>query len=572
MQANSVNFSRENASPERLRGAKVSSGYFQVFEVHPLLGRVFTKEEDQPGADHEAVLSYRTWQKHFGGDPQIVGRSIQLNDLPYRVIGVMGADFNWPNEVEVWTPIALPPARYHDHEFRYNENMFGIARLQPGVNLQQADAYLDMKAQQVIQSEGKKPMASPAGWGMFALPLTEMTGGSLRKPLTLLLIAVGMVLLIACANIAGLQMARASARQRELAVRVALGATRANLVRQALLQSILLTAVGLGLGFAVASLTAPLLVRGLPSILGSQIEPSFRGPVLLFVVAIAVLCSLLCGVVPAWQRTRPGWFSALQEGGRTGGASSASTRARSSLVVAQIALCLLLLAAAGLLLSSLQALERVETGFEPRGLLTASFALPRSVYDSDEKQATFAATLQERLSSIPGVSSAAIADALPFTNNGGFSSFDIKGHPTAPGEPGPHGGIRLVSPAYFSTMGIPVLMGRTFTERRSPGHATGRRGGRGAGAAVLAARESGGPVPRLQLQDRRHLVPDCGNRETCALLVAGGGRQRRILFLLLRAESLSRGSAGGAESAFAGEPAQRHRLCRALGRSRHSRL
>ena len=462
MQANSVNYSPANATPIRLRSAKVSHAFFDVFGVRPLLGRGFTRDDDQPGADQEAVLSYRTWQKQFGGDPQIIGRSILLNDVQYRVIGVMGRDFNWPNQVELWTPIALPPARYHDHDFRYNENMFGLARLQPGVSLQQANAYLDMKAQQVIQAEGNK-YGNASGWGMFALPLSEMTGGSLRQPLTLLLIAVGMVLLIACANIAGLQMARASARQRDMAVRVALGASRGDLIRQALLQSTVLTVIGVALGFAVASLAAPLLVRGLPSILGSQIEPSFHGPVLLFVVAVAVLCSLLCGVVPAWHRTQPGWFNALQESGRTGGASAASTRARSSLVVAQIALCLLLLAGAGLLLSSLQALQRVDTGFDPRGLLTASFALPKSVYNSDEKQATFTSTLEERLSAIPGVSSAAISDALPFTNNGGFSSFSIKGQPTAPNQPGPHGGIRLVSPDYFSTMGIPVLMGRTFT-------------------------------------------------------------------------------------------------------------
>ena len=196
----------------------------------------------------------------------------------------------------------------------------------------------------------------------------------------MLLIAVGMVLLIACANIAGLQMARASARERDLAIRVALGAQRVRLLRQALMESIVLTVAGVVLGFVVAMATAPLLLHYLPDALGTQIQPSFRGPVLLFVTGIAVLCSLLCGLVPAWQRTQPGWFNALQEGGRSGTGSLVQQRARSSLVVAQIALSLLLLTGAGLLLTSLKALEQVETGFQPSGLLSARFSLPQSIY------------------------------------------------------------------------------------------------------------------------------------------------------------------------------------------------
>lgn len=465
LQGGSFNFSRENANPELLRGGKVSSAYFDVFQAKPYMGRVFSPEEDQPGAEHEVVLAWRTWKKHFGSDPNIVGASLQLNQQAYRVIGVMGPDFNWPNQAELWVPIALPPGRYHDHKYRYNENLTGIARLRPGVSLQQANAYLNMKAEQNIQSEGAKSYGRVARWGMFAMPLTEFIGGPLRAPLTMLLIAVGMVLLIACANIAGLQIARASARERELAVRVALGASRGNLVRQALLESIVLTVGGLVLGSAVAIITAPLLLHALPRMLGSQIEPSFRGPVLLFVVAIAVVCSLLCGVVPAWHRTRPGWFNALQEGSRSGTTSVASQRVRSSLVVAQIALSLLLLAASGLLLSSLEALQRVETGFDPHAVLSASFSLPKTVYDKDEKQAAFFTALEDRLRAIPGVSTAALIDSVPFSGDGGFASFLIKGQPVNPNQPAPHGGIRLVSSGYFETMRVPVLLGRTFTDQ-----------------------------------------------------------------------------------------------------------
>ena len=464
MSARGFNFSRDNANPELLNGAQVSSGYFDVFEVRPALGRVFTAEEDQPGAAQVVVLSHDAWKQRFGGDPNIIGKSLILNQQSFQVIGVMGPEFKWPNQAELWVPIALPPGRYHDPNYRYNENLFGVARLRPGVTPQQANAYLNKKAEENIASEGTGSYGRVSGWGMFSVPLTEFIGGSLRKPLTVLLCAVGMVLLIACANIAGLQMARASARQRDLAVRVALGASRWVLIRQALMESVVLTVAGLALGFMVAFVVAPLLLRGLPPMLAEHLHLSFRGPVLLFVVVIAVLCSVLCGVVPAWQRTQPGWFNALSESGRSGTSGHISQRARSSLVIIQVALSLVLLAGAGLLFSSLQAVEAVETGFQPLGLVSARFSLPRTVYDKDEKQAAFLTSLEDRLRNVPGVSSAALVDSVPFGNDGGMSSFYIQGRPRATNDPGPHGSIRQISPGYFSTLRIPVLQGRDFTD------------------------------------------------------------------------------------------------------------
>ena len=498
MQAARFNYSLGNANPELLQAVQVSSGFFDTFHVKPLLGRVFTPEEDQPGAEHEVVLSYRAWHKRFGGDPRIVGRVLTLNDQPFRVVGIMDSTFNWPNQVELWTPIAFPPGRYRDENYRYNESLFAIARLQPGVSLQRANVYLNAKVQEHIAAEsastqGSRSFARASGWGMFAVPLTQMTGGALRKPLSVLLIAVGIVLLIACANIAGLQIARASARQREFAVKVALGATKGRLICQALLESVLLTLGGVVLGLAIASALAPLLVHGLPSILGSQIHASLGGPVLIFLIAIAALCSLLCGVVPAWQRARSAWFAALQEGGRSDTGGAGHRRARSSLVVAQIALSLLLLAGAGLLLSSLRAVEQVETGFRPSGVLSASFSLPDAVYgpapianpspdkDAGEKQkqaaqdasefktAAFYSAVLDRLPSIPGVSSAALAITVPFDNNGGSSSFNIKGQTVAPNQPGPHGYANLISQDYFATLGIPLVGGREFTAQDRKG-------------------------------------------------------------------------------------------------------
>ena len=469
LRVSNYNLSRENANPELVRAAQVSSEYFDVFQVQPYLGRAFTLAEDQPGAEHEVMLSYRIWARQFGSDPHIVGQSLILDRQPYRVVGVMGPEFNWPNRAELWIPLALPAGQYRDPKYRYNENMGGFARLRPGVTVERANAYLAMKSEQNIQSEGGKSYGRASQWGMFCLPLNEFAAGPMRTPLTMLLITVGMVLLIACANIVGLQIARASARDRELAVRIALGASKLQLMRQTLIESALLTAAGVGLGFAAAIGVAPLLLHYLPRMLSAQIDTSLSGPVLTFVVGIAVLCSLFCGIVPAWHRTRPGWFNALQQGGRSGSTGAVRQRLRSLLVVTQVALSLLLLAGAGLLLSSLRAAERVETGFQPEDLLSAQLSLPTTVYDKDEKQEAFYSALQQRLLAIPGVKSAAINDALPFSDQGGSASFLIEGRPSAPNDPGPHGNISQISPGYFSTMRIPLLAGRDFANQDRAG-------------------------------------------------------------------------------------------------------
>ena len=595
MQAGSYNFSRENSNPELLNGARVSSGYFDTFEARPYLGRVFTPEEDVPGAEHEAVLSYNTWKKRFGGDPNIVGQSLVLNQQSYRVVGVMGPEFNWPNKAELWTPIALPPAQYHDSNYRYNEYLFAVGRLRPGVNLQQANAYLDRKAQENIASEGQKSYGRISGWGMFSLPLTEFIGGNLRKPLTMLLIAVGMVLLIACANIAGLQIARASARQRDLAIRVALGAQRARLLRQALVESIVLTVAGVAFGFVIAFSAAPLLLKALPAMLGTQIQPSFRGPVLLFVSGIAVLCSLFCGLVPAWQRTQPGWFNALQEGGRSGSTGVVSQRTRSILVVAQIALSLLLLAGAGLLLSSLQALERVETGFQPSGLLSAYFSLPTTVYGpvpvapnaaadkdatakaekaaqdaSDAKVAAFFSALQNRLQGIPGVKGAALSDSLPFNNDGGSASFNIKGQTLPANQPPPHGNIHVVSPDYFSTMRVPLVMGRDFTQQDHQGTELVA-----VIDTVLARQYWPGKNPigeHLGFNTERPVVHDRRPRRTCASVFAGVGHQRGLLLPGHFAGTAAIHRYCGTQYPVAAGPGGRHRRRGAIGGFQHSHL
>jgi predicted permease len=462
LQAANFNYNGNGTTPERLVGANVSWQWFDVFWASPYLGRVFRPEEDQPNANHEVVLSYHTWKQRFGGDPGLVGKSLLLNQESYQVVGVMRPDFDWPNGTELWAPIALPSSQYFDRKFRFNESLFGVARLRQGVSVEQANAFLRLRTAQEIAAEGKDSYAQSAGWGMFAMPLVEFVAGNLRKPLAILLAAVATVLLIACANIAGLLLARATGRQHEVSIQIALGAGNGRLIQQALLESLVLAVVGVLLGLALAHFAIPLLLLLAPATLAANLSVHMGGPVLLFVSFVGVLCVFLCGTVPAWHMTHSRWFQVLQEGGRSGTSGKVRQRLRSGLVVGEIGLAMLLLVGAGLLLRSLAQVERLDTGFEPHGLMTAVFSLPRT-YKTDEQQVAFLTAAEQELKNIPGVKDAAISDALPFSNNGGLSSFEIKGRVTPPNDPGPHGSIRLISPDYFSTLRIPLLRGRFFT-------------------------------------------------------------------------------------------------------------
>lgn len=463
MMSGSFNYTGQDSQPIRLQAARVSWQWFDVFQVKPYLGRNFRLEDDQTNANYSVVLSYQTWKKRFGGDPNIVGRKLQLNQQSYEVIGVMGPEFGWPNDAEFWTPLAMPPGRFFDPNYRFNENLFGIARLRPGVTLDEANAYLNTRAQQEIEREGANSFARRAGWGMFSMPLIDYVAGDLRKPLYLLLGAVALVLLIASLNIAGLQLARASDRERENSIRVALGAPSGRLIAQAFLESFLLACGGLVLGVFLAESVIPLLLLLAPENLVRNIQVHLETPVLLFVAAVAIIAVLICGSAPAWQMTRFKWMQVLRDNGRSDTGSRARQRLRSALVVCEIAVAMLLLVSAGLLVTSLRKVEQVETGFDPQGLMSARVSLPRSVYSTDEKQAAFYTALFDQIKNIPGATDAAIADSLPFSNEGGSSSFQIEGRPTGPGDPGPHAIIRAVSADYFRTMRIPVIRGREFT-------------------------------------------------------------------------------------------------------------
>jgi predicted permease len=452
------------AWPLRLRGARVSWQWFDVFEARPLLGRVFAPEEDQPNAGHEVVLAYGTWKSIFGGDSDIVGRSIQLNQQPYKIIGVMQPDFEWPSQTDLWAPLGLAPDAFTLDNI-FNENYLAVARLEARVKPANAAAFLKMTSQQIRDDPRTQGYPKASGWSLFAIPFTEFVYGDVRTPLLILLGAVGLVLLIACSNVAGLLLARASARAREFAVRTALGASPWRLARQMLTESMALAFVSMVLGLVIAFQAVRALLWLAPGNLSTGLDIHLDLYVLLFTALIAGGSAIIFGAAPAWQIAFLDPQQNLKQGRGTGEGSAGRHRFRSGLVVAELSLALVLLASAGVFLKSLQKLKDVDVGFRPHGLMTAALALPERQYDTPDKQVAFLNSILARLSSAPGVISAAAAVPLPFSGFGGSASFNIEGRVAPPGDPGPHGDVRGVSPRYFETMGIRLVRGRVFTDQ-----------------------------------------------------------------------------------------------------------
>ncbi len=460
---NQSNFNYSAGSwPLQLRGAKVSWQWFDVFEAKPLLGRVFAPEEDQPNADHEVVLAYSTWKSIFGGDPEIVGRSVEFNQQPYKVIGVMGPEFQWPNQTDLWAPLGLAPNAFVLDNI-FNESYLAVARLQPGMNFSNAATFLKLTSQRISDDPRTQGYPKASGWGLFAVPFTQYVYGDVRTPLLILLGAVSFVLLIACSNVAGLLLARASARAKEFAVRTALGASPSRLARQMLTESFALALVGMALGLVVAFQAVRALLWLAPENLSTGLDIHLDLYVLLFTALIAGASAIIFGAAPAWQIAFIDPHQNLKQGRGTGEGSAGRHHFRSGLVVAELSLALVLLASAGVFLKSLAKLKDVDVGFRPHGLMTAALALPGHQYDTPDKQIAFLRSTLEQLSNSTGVVSAAAGVPLPFSGFGGSASFNIEGRVSPPGDPGPHGDVRGVSPGYFETMGIRLLHGRTFT-------------------------------------------------------------------------------------------------------------
>ena len=451
--------------PQRLTVAKASWQWFDTFGARPILGRIFRSEEDQPNANQVAVLAYGAWQHLFGGDPAIVGRSIQLNHQAYHVVGVMGPDFDRPRRVALWIPLGLAANEYSPDNY-FNEGLFVVARTRPAVSRAQAEAYVGMLTGRLFHAYPQaNAYAKDSGWGMFVVPFTEYASGDFRMPLLILLGAVGFVLLIACSNIGGLLLARASARGKEFAVRAALGAQKVDLLRHTLVESSILVACGAAVGVVGAYNGTGLLIRLASGRLASRLVVHVDGHVLLFAVFLMALSGLFLGVVSLRAVFSYRQYGMLKEEARSVTASRGHQRLREWLVVGQVAMALVLLVGAGLLLKTLTRMGKVDTGFDSRGVMTATVQLPENQYKNEEKQAAFYRAVQERLAALPGVTSAALAAPLPFTGFTPSSSFSIEGRALGPGDPGPHSMLSWITPGYFQAMRIPLRKGRYFDDQ-----------------------------------------------------------------------------------------------------------
>ncbi len=446
---------------EHLPAEQVGVQWFQVFGGRPILGRTFTAEEDQPGAGPVAVISYGLWQRAFGGRRDVLGQTVMLDQRPYQVIGVMRSDFDWPRGKQLWVPIALPPQAFAAGE-RFEEYYYAYLRLRPGVSLAQLNAGLAQKMHEEVLREGKNAYGASSGWFLYATPLTQFAAGPLRKPLNVLFAVVALVLLIASANVAGLFLARTSARTREFAIRTVLGANANAILRPFLIETVILAGVATLIGIASGPLLGRLLLWLIPHSLAEGYSVPIDPALLAFTAAAGLFTALIAGVGPALKLVRQHPSLKLYDGGRSATASIEKQRLRSAFVIAEVAIAFLLLTGTGLFLVSLRQLQRVDPGFNPKGILTASV-----YYSGDElrrqqpRQAVFIEAVVDNLSHQPGVTAAAAVQPLPFDpEEGGSSSFDIVGRPTAPNDPGPHSQLAYASMGYLRLMQIRLLAGR----------------------------------------------------------------------------------------------------------------
>ena len=453
--------------PQRLRGARVSGLFFKTMGIAPALGRPVTPAEDEPGKNHIVVLSDGLWHRLFGGDPHVIGRTMSLNGEPYEIAGVMPASFHdfWTRTVELWTPLALPSQAFTPDNYT-NESLNVVARLRGGVTGEQAGRDMKAFAQQLKRDY---PSQFPPDWTLEVRALSTVSSGKIRPALLVLLGAVGFVLLIACANVANLLLARAAGRSREVAVRTALGATRRDLVRQLLAESVTLSLAGgaLGLGLAWWSLRALKAVN--PENVPRVQDLGLNGTVLLFTIVIAVATGILFGLVPALQMSRTDLNTTLREGGRSGTADRSGQSVRRVLVVVEVALALMLLTGAGLLIRSFARLQGVDPGFDTHNVLTFTLSLPHAKYPSDTATNAFFDAVLPRIRAVPGVHDAAAVSDMPFGGGWSTGSYNVEGYTPPPNGNGPWGDIRAVSPAYFETMKIPVRRGHVITQQDAEG-------------------------------------------------------------------------------------------------------
>jgi putative ABC transport system permease protein len=444
--------------PERIDGRRVSASLFELLGVQPQLGRIFRSEEDQLGANGVVILSHGLWQRRFGGDPDVVGKPINLNGKSFTVVGVMPRTYQFPTRTDqFWIPIAFDAK---EAKQRGNHYLEVLARMKSGVSLQQAQAEMTTIATRLQQQYPE----TNTGIGAVITPLHEHLVGDIKPALLILLGAVAFVLLIACANVANLLLARAAVRQKEIALRLALGASRTRMTRQFLTESVLLSALGgsVGLLFSVVGLN--FLKRFIPPNISQVQTIGIDARVLVFTLLISIATGLLFGLAPAVQMANSDLNDTLKETGRDSAAGRHGNRIRGFLIISEVAVSFLLLIGAGLLINSFIHLRHVDPGFRSEKLLTMKIVLPETRYPDKQGRSLFYDELLRRIETLPGVATAAVATDLPLTNTGNSLGIAMEGRADPAPDRMPIIITRVVSPGYFKTMSIPLLDGRVFTE------------------------------------------------------------------------------------------------------------
>jgi putative ABC transport system permease protein len=447
-----------NGEPERLTGAAVTGNYFQALGVQPALGRTFLLENEITGSDQVTVLSYALWQKQFGGDPNIVSKNVTLDGKTYNVIGVMPKDFNVPQPAELWVPMTFdvrPQMKQRKAHF-----LRPVGRLKPGVTIAQAQADTDVIARRLEQQYPE----TDTGWNLRLVSLREQLIGNTKPTLFILFGAVGFVLLIACANVANLLLVRAATREREIALRTALGAGRLRIVWQMITESVLLALVGGTLGTLLATWGVDLLVTLSANVIPPTAQVKIDGPVLGFTLLISLLTGVLFGLAPALRTLKLNLSESLKEGGRGGSEGGQRNRIRNGLVVIESAVAVVLLIGAGLLVRSLWQLQNTDPGFDAHNVLTMRVDLTEQKYPTAEKSATFFNQLEGRIGNLPGVEAVGTVSELPLSGQPNDMPYTVEGRPASSDE-GYDDDFRRVNQNYFRALRIPLLRGRNFTEQ-----------------------------------------------------------------------------------------------------------
>ncbi len=458
IQSQSVNLTGSDR-PERVRGAFVSANFFKVFKLAPVVGRTFVEGEDRQGAEKIAVVNEKMWQERLHSDGNLQDKKLILNGEPYSVIGVVPSNFKHPldPDVEVWMPMPNYPGNTGQRESRF---LFAMGHLKPGIGLSQAQAEAASVAGQLAQAYPKEN----AGRGSKVEDFRDLMVSGIRPMLWLLFAAVGVILLIGCANLANLLLARGLARQREIAVRAALGAGRWRLIRQLLTETTIISLIGGASGLLLAHWSLYALLK-LPQNFVSVEEVTLDSRVLLFVLAVSVLTGWLFGLLPALRLARPELQSFLKEGARGSGEGARWNRVRGGFVVVQVAMSLLLLVSAGLLIRSFDKLLRVDIGFKPERLLSLEYRLPRGKYREPEAQWTFHRQVVDRIREVPGVQAVSLVRGLPFSGNGGATGIILPDRERPAKGSEPQVQFNTAMPNYFETIGIPFIQGRVFSDQ-----------------------------------------------------------------------------------------------------------